>query len=115
MDYLTGHQTAGRGRLGRTWLFAMARHVLLASVRRQALERTACQRLGFFERLAGRRDRRLERHGRADGRREQEVNGGCRSLTSDGREWGYIGEAAVQQKIISADFLGEKVRGPGVG
>src|SRR5215218_2000400 len=33
------------------WLFAIARHVLLASVRRQALERTACQRLGVFERL----------------------------------------------------------------
>src|SRR5215211_1984140 len=33
------------------WLFAIARHVLLASVRRQAIERTACQRLGVFERL----------------------------------------------------------------
>jgi RNA polymerase sigma factor (sigma-70 family) len=33
------------------WLFAIARHVLLASVRRGALERTACERLGVFERL----------------------------------------------------------------
>jgi RNA polymerase sigma-70 factor (ECF subfamily) len=33
------------------WLFAIARHVLLASVRRQRLERTACERLGIFERL----------------------------------------------------------------
>src|SRR5215207_11755658 len=33
------------------WLFAIARHVLLASVRREALERTACERLGLFERL----------------------------------------------------------------
>ncbi len=33
------------------WLFAIARHVLLASVRRQTLERTACERLGVFERL----------------------------------------------------------------
>ena len=33
------------------WLFSIARHVLLASVRRQTLERSACQRLGIFERL----------------------------------------------------------------
>jgi RNA polymerase sigma factor (sigma-70 family) len=33
------------------WLFAIARHVLLASVRRRALERSACERLGVFERL----------------------------------------------------------------
>jgi RNA polymerase sigma factor (sigma-70 family) len=33
------------------WLFAIARHVLLASVRRQTLERSACERLGVFERL----------------------------------------------------------------
>jgi hypothetical protein len=44
------------------------------------------------------------------------VNGGCRSLTSDGREWEcYIGQAAVKQQIISDRFLGEKVAGPGVG
>ena len=33
------------------WLFAIARHVLLASVRRQSLERSACERLGVFDRL----------------------------------------------------------------
>lgn len=33
------------------WLFAIARHVLLASVRRRSLERAACERLGVFERL----------------------------------------------------------------
>jgi RNA polymerase sigma-70 factor (ECF subfamily) len=33
------------------WLFGIARHVLLASVRRQTLERSACERLGVFERL----------------------------------------------------------------
>ena len=44
------------------------------------------------------------------------VNGGCRSLRSDGREWAcYIGEEAVRQQIVSEDFLGELVSGPGVG
>jgi hypothetical protein len=44
------------------------------------------------------------------------VNGGCRSLTSDGREWRcYIGQAAVQQQIIGPDFLGEYAPSPGVG
>ena len=44
------------------------------------------------------------------------VNGGCRSLTSDGREWEcYIGEAAVKQQIIGPDFLGEYAPTPGVG
>jgi hypothetical protein len=44
------------------------------------------------------------------------VNGGCRSLASDGREWEcYIGQAAVQQRIISEDFLGERAPTPGVG
>ena len=33
------------------WLFAIARHVLLASVRRGALERRACERLGLLEDL----------------------------------------------------------------
>ena len=33
------------------WRYAIARHVLLASVRRQRLERTAGERLGIFERL----------------------------------------------------------------
>jgi hypothetical protein len=44
------------------------------------------------------------------------VNGGCRSLTSDGRQWRcYIGEAAVDQQIIGPDFLGEYAPSPGVG
>jgi len=44
------------------------------------------------------------------------VNGGCRSLASDGREWEcYIGQAAVEQQIISAGFLGEYAPTPGVG
>jgi hypothetical protein len=44
------------------------------------------------------------------------VNGGCRSLTSDGREWRcYIGQAAVDQQIIGPDFLGEYAPSPGVG
>lgn len=33
------------------WLFAIARHVLAASVRKRTLERTACERLGILERL----------------------------------------------------------------
>ena len=44
------------------------------------------------------------------------VNGGCRSLTSDGREWEcYIGQAAVDQKIIGQSFLGESAPAPGLG
>jgi hypothetical protein len=44
------------------------------------------------------------------------VNGGCRSLTDDGREWScYIGETAVSQKIIGKDFLGQYAPEPGVG
>jgi hypothetical protein len=44
------------------------------------------------------------------------VNGGCRSLRSDGREWRcYIGQAAVDEKIIGPDFLGEYAPAPGVG
>ena len=44
------------------------------------------------------------------------VNGGCRSLRSDGREWEcYIGRAAVDQQIIGAGFLGEYAPSPGVG
>lgn len=33
------------------WLFAIARHVLAASVRKRTLERTACERLGILEQL----------------------------------------------------------------
>lgn len=48
--------------------------------------------------------------------RTRHVNGGCRSLTSDGREWQcYIGHAAVDEQIVSADFLGEYMPSPGVG
>ncbi len=44
------------------------------------------------------------------------VNGGCRSLTSDGRTWRcYIGQAAVDQQIIGPGFLGEYAPSPGVG
>jgi hypothetical protein len=44
------------------------------------------------------------------------INGGCRSLASDGREWRcYIGQAAVEQEIIAQDFLGEYAPSPGVG
>ena len=44
------------------------------------------------------------------------VNGGCRSLTSDGRVWQcYIGQAAVDEQIIGPGFLGEYAPSPGVG
>jgi hypothetical protein len=44
------------------------------------------------------------------------VNGGCRSLTSDGRNWRcYVGQAAIDQQIIGPDFLGEYAPSPGVG
>jgi hypothetical protein len=44
------------------------------------------------------------------------VNGGCRSLASDGREWEcYIGQAAVKQEIIGESLLGEYAPTPGVG
>jgi hypothetical protein len=44
------------------------------------------------------------------------VNGGCRSLASDGKEWEcYIGQAAVDQKIIGPQFLGQPMPVPGVG
>lgn len=46
----------------------------------------------------------------------QHVNGGCRSLSHDGREWQcYIGQKAVDEEIISQDFLGETQTTPGVG
>jgi hypothetical protein len=44
------------------------------------------------------------------------VNGGCRGLDAAGMTWQcYVGEAAVEEKIISRQFLGERVRGPGIG
>ena len=47
---------------------------------------------------------------------DKRVNGGCRGLTSDGREWEcYLGKAAVSQKIIGAGFLGQSSPSPGQG
>ena len=44
------------------------------------------------------------------------VNGGCRSLTSDGLSWEcYLGEEAVTQQIVSEGFLGEYAPSPGHG
>jgi hypothetical protein len=44
------------------------------------------------------------------------VNGGCRSLQSDGLVWEcYIGQAAVDQQIISQGFLGQYAPAPGHG
>ena len=48
--------------------------------------------------------------------RTKHVNGGCRSLRSDGLEWQcYVGRAAVEQRIIGAGFLGEYAPSPGRG
>ena len=44
------------------------------------------------------------------------VNGGCRSLNSEGTEWRcYIGQEAVEQEIIGPGFLGEYAPTPSVG
>jgi len=44
------------------------------------------------------------------------VNGGCRSLNSAGTTWEcYLGQAAVDQRIIGAGFLGQFAPSPGVG
>jgi hypothetical protein len=44
------------------------------------------------------------------------VNGGCRALASDGKQWEcYLGQTAVDQKIIGQGFLGELAPSPGVG
>lgn len=44
------------------------------------------------------------------------VNGGCRSLASDGLAWEcYLGERAVEERIISQGFLGEVETVPGRG
>jgi len=44
------------------------------------------------------------------------VNGGCRALTSDGLAWErYLGRAAVAQRIIGADLLGQFAPVPGHG
>jgi hypothetical protein len=48
--------------------------------------------------------------------KNQRVNGGCRALNDDTTEWEcYIGQAAVDQKIISQGFLGQIETAPGVG
>jgi hypothetical protein len=44
------------------------------------------------------------------------VNGGCRSLASDGRRWRcHLGQEAVRQRIIGAGLLVEFAPSPGVG
>jgi hypothetical protein len=44
------------------------------------------------------------------------VNGGCRSLNSDGTDWEcYLGQKAVDEQIIGAGFLGQYAPAPGVG
>ena len=44
------------------------------------------------------------------------VNGGCRSLDADGRRWDcFIGRAAIDQRIIGPDFLGEYAPAPASG
>jgi hypothetical protein len=48
--------------------------------------------------------------------RSKHVNGGCRSLASDGKEWEcYLGQKAVDEQIIGQGFLGEFAPSPGVG
>jgi hypothetical protein len=44
------------------------------------------------------------------------VNGGCRALRSDGLAWEcYLGQAAVDQQIVSQGFLGQYAPEPGHG
>jgi hypothetical protein len=44
------------------------------------------------------------------------VNGGCRSLNADGTHWRcYLGEEAVRQHTVGAEFLGELSSGPARG
>jgi hypothetical protein len=44
------------------------------------------------------------------------VDGGCVSVSADGRSWDcYLGEAAVTHGIIGPDFLGEYQPGPAHG
>jgi hypothetical protein len=44
------------------------------------------------------------------------VNGGCRAQNAAGTDWEcYVGQAAVQQKIIGSGFLGQNAPAPGVG
>ena len=44
------------------------------------------------------------------------VNGGCRSLASDGEEWQcYLGQKAVDEQIVGPALLGQYAPTPGVG
>jgi hypothetical protein len=44
------------------------------------------------------------------------VNGGCRSLARDGREWEcYLGQKAVDERIIGPSLLGAYAPSPGAG
>ena len=44
------------------------------------------------------------------------VNGGCRSIDAEGLRWTcFVGQRAVDEAIISQDFLGELTLGPGRG
>jgi hypothetical protein len=44
------------------------------------------------------------------------VNGGCRGLNAAGTDWEcYVGQEAVDQKLVSAGFLGAYAPSPGVG
>jgi hypothetical protein len=46
----------------------------------------------------------------------EKVIGGCRSLNPDGTHWTcYLGQKAVDEKIVGAGFLGQTVEGPGEG
>jgi hypothetical protein len=47
---------------------------------------------------------------------DQKVNGGCRALNAAGTDWEcYIGQKAVDEKIISQGFLGQTQTTPAVG
>jgi hypothetical protein len=44
------------------------------------------------------------------------INGGCRSLTADGKSWDcFLGEKAIEEQIIGPALLGAPSDGPGVG
>ena len=44
------------------------------------------------------------------------IAGGCRGITADGLQWTcYVGDRAVEEGIIGADFLGEISLAPGRG
>jgi hypothetical protein len=44
------------------------------------------------------------------------IDGGCVGRSDDGLVWDcYLGQAAVRESIVSADFLGEYAPEPGHG